>query len=127
MKRLFKNNRGTSTVEFPIVSLPVFMFIFGLVQTGWVIWADNLLQISVDVAARCGGVGSSTSPCTTTAGTALQNMQAAANMVFLPLSGATFNNNSSCSEGSGLAGSYTVNIAFVVNLTLTANSCYPAV
>jgi Flp pilus assembly protein TadG len=128
MKRLFKNNRGTAPVEFALVSLPVLMFICGVLQISWVIWTDNLLQMAVDTAARCGAV--QTDPSNTTLpcyGPTTAQMIQTANLVFEPLSGAAFNNNSSCSGGSGLAGSYTVNIAFVVNLTLTANSCYPAV
>jgi Flp pilus assembly protein TadG len=122
MKSLFKNNRGAAVVEFALTALPVFMFIFGIIQTAWVVWADNLLHASVDAATRCVAVGSATSPCQGTSGGV-----AAANTVFAPLSGATFTSNSSCSAGStGLAGTYTVAILYgVINLTLTAQSCYP--
>ena len=120
---LFKNNRGATAVEFALVALPVLMLIFGIMQTGYVVWADNLLHVSVDAAARCGAVNSATSPCI---GKTLANMQSTANLVFQPASGATFSNNSSCG-GTGLIGTYPVTIVFVVNLTLTAKSCYPTV
>ena len=122
MKSLFKNITGASAVEFALVALPVFAFIFGIMQTAWIVWADNVLHVSVDAAARCGAVNSTTSPC---AGT---DMVTAANAFFAPLSGATFISNSTCSAdgGAGLVGTYKVSI-LLVSLTLSANSCYPTV
>ena len=121
---LFRNNRGAAAVEFALAALPVMLFILGIMQTGWILWIDNLLRVSVDAAARCGAVSTSTTlPCY---GLGLANMRSTANLVFGPLSGATFSNNSSCG-GAGLIGTYPVTIVFVVNLTLTAKSCYPTV
>src|ERR1700739_4131948 len=121
--KFFKNNRGATAVEFALAALPVMLFILGIIQTAWILWVDNLLHVSVDAAARCGAVNSTTIPCS---GLGLTNMRSAANLVFEPLSGATFSNNSSCG-GAGLIGTYPVSIVFVVNLTLTAKSCYPTV
>jgi hypothetical protein len=121
---LFRNNRGATAVEFALAALPVMLFILGIIQTAWILWVDNLLHVSVDAAARCGAVSTSTTlPCY---GLGLANMRSTANLVFGPLSSATFSNNSSCG-GAGLIGTYHVRIVFVVNLTLTAKSCYPAV
>jgi len=125
MKRLFRNNRGGAMVEFALVALPVVVFLCGIMQTAWVVWVDNLLQVSVDAAARCGAVKSTTTPC---AGGTTSNMIATANQVFGPMSGANFTaNTSSCSTGTGLSGTYTMNFLFVINLTVTAKSCYPTV
>jgi Flp pilus assembly protein TadG len=122
----FKNNRGAAAVEFALVALPVFMFIFGIMQTAWIVWAENLLHVSVDTAARCAAVNSSTPPCN---GNTLPDMKATAATVFTPVSGAKFLNNGPCTadQGAGLSGQYDVSILFVVNLTLTADSCYPTV
>jgi Flp pilus assembly protein TadG len=126
VKSLLRNSCGAAAVEFALVALPVFVFIFGIMQTGYVVWADNLLHISVDAAARCGAVNSTTPPCY---GNTLPEMKQTADVVFAPLSGAKFQNNGPCTadQGSGLIGSYDVSIAFIVNLTLTAQSCYPTV
>ena len=121
---LLKNNRGATMVEFAIVALPVFVLIFGIMQVGYVLWIDNLLHVSVNAAARCGAIQSTTPPCNGS------NMISTANTVFLPMSGATFNNNASCTAdgGAGLVGSYRFVFPayFLFNLTLTAQSCYPA-
>jgi len=130
----FKNNRGAAAVEFALVALPLMAFIIGIIQFGWIVWVDNLLHISVDTASRCGAIGSATSPCD---GSGTSAMITTANTVFQPLTGATFTNNSSCSvnagsglAGSGLVGTYPISIGLgllAVNLTLTAQSCYPTV
>jgi len=120
MKKLIRNHRGGAMVEFGLVSLPVVLFIFGILQTAWIVWAGNLLQVSVDTAARCGAVGSITFPCNG------PDMVTTANSVFGPLSGANFTNNTGCS-GSGLVGTYTITFGFVVNIMVAARSCYPTV
>jgi Flp pilus assembly protein TadG len=124
MRRLLRNRHGASTVEFALVSLPVVLFISGLIQTSWLVWTDNLLNIAVDTAARCGAVKSTTAPCMGS------DTVSAANQVFGPLTGATFTADSSaCSSGGGVGilGTYDVTFLFVVNLTLTAKSCYPTI
>jgi len=136
----FRNNRGATAVEFALVALPVTGFIIGIIQFGWIVWVDNLLHISVDTASRCGAIGSVTSPCggagPVNSGS-ITNMITTANTVFQPLIAATFTDNSSCSvgvgtglQGSGLVGTYHISIGlgvFAMNLTLTAQSCYPTV
>jgi len=136
----FRNNRGATAVEFALVALPVMAFIIGIIQFGWIVWVDNLLHISVDTASRCGAIGSVTSPCGGAGpvnGGSIANMITTATTVFQPLTGATFTDNSSCSvgvgtglQGSGLVGTYHISIGlavFAMNLTLTAQSCYPTV
>jgi Flp pilus assembly protein TadG len=123
MKKLLRNNCGSALVDFALVILPVMVFIIGIVQVAWIIWACNMLQSSVEAAARCGAVQSTTFPCNGS------DMVTAANRVFSPLTGATFSTNSgTCAAdgGQGLIGTYTVSI-LVTSLTLTAKSCYPTV
>jgi len=136
----FRNNRGAAAVEFALGALPVMAFIIAIIQFGWIIWVDNLLHISVDTASRCGAIGSTTSPCGGAGpvnGGSITNMITTANTVVQPLTGATFTDNSSCSvgagtglQGSGLVGTYHISIGladFAMNLTVTAQSCYPTV
>src|SRR5215470_4140268 len=48
MRKLLKDTRGAAMVEYALVALPVILFMFGIMQTAWIVWADNLLQVSVD-------------------------------------------------------------------------------
>src|SRR5262249_37738567 len=100
MWRLFRNNQGGSAVEFAIVIFPVMLFTIGIVQTGYLVWVNNLLHASVDAAARCAAVKSTTTPCAAT------DMVSAARAVFAPLSGATFVVNTASCSGVGLIGTY---------------------
>jgi Flp pilus assembly protein TadG len=120
MRRFFQNGDGAAAVEFSLTILPIVLFIFGIAQTAYILWIDNLLHYTVDGAARCGAIGSTTYPCY---GGTLANMQSAANALF-SFGSPTFSTNSSCT-GSGLTGTYQVSILSVTNLTLTASSCYP--
>src|ERR1700746_1737327 len=92
---LLKNNRGATAVEFALVALPVCTLVFGIMQTAWIIWVDNLLHAAVDTAARCGAVNSTTSPC---GGSGSSNMMNTAKLVFTPGSNSTapFTNNTNC-------------------------------
>ena len=122
MRKFFRDNRGAAMVEYSLVALPVVLFIFGIIQVSWIIWIGNTLTVSVDAAARCGAVQSTTSPC---AGSGSTGMITTANKVF-GLGGASFSANT-CANGVGLIGTYTISLLFVTDLTLTAKSCYPTV
>src|SRR5437660_11642029 len=117
--RMLRNGCGAAAVEYALLSLPIILFIFGIIQTGWIVWANNLLNIAADTAARCGAVGSTTPPCNG------GDMITTANRVFAPLTGASFSANT-CTNGVGLIGTYSVTMVFL-DLTLTAKSCYPTV
>jgi Flp pilus assembly protein TadG len=121
MWKLIRNNHGSSAVEFALAILPVMVFIIGLIQTGWMVWANNLLYMAVDAAARCGAIASQTPPCDPGG-----DMIKTAQTVFAPLHSASFTRNvTNCSNGQGVVGTYNVTLGFVVNLQLHAKSCYP--
>lgn len=118
MKTFFRNTQGSTAVEFAVTSIPVMLFIFGIIQLGYIMWASNQLHFAVDTASRCLAVGSTTSPCQTS-GTAT------ANTAFLPLTATTWN-ASACPSGSvGVYGSYQVPLLGVFHVDLQAQSCYP--
>ena len=127
MRKFFRANRGAALVEYALVALPVLLFIIGIMQTAWVVWIDNLMTISVNAAARCGGIKSNISPCPTTANWSdvEAGMEAAANTVF-GIGGATFSANT-CTNGVGLVGNYSISFLLLVDMTVTAKSCYPKV
>jgi Flp pilus assembly protein TadG len=71
-KTLFKDRRGTSAIEFAI-TLPLFiLFVLGVWQIGYGMWAQSALQHGTQMAARCMAVAAAaTNPttCNTTAST----------------------------------------------------------
>jgi Flp pilus assembly protein TadG len=125
--RFFKNNSGTTALEFALVFPAVIAFILGVAQIGYLLWIDNLLHYSVETASRCSAVGSTTFPC---AGSGTANMATTATNLFSmavatsEIPSGTFSDYV-CGGGSGLQASFTVNFLLVVPVTVTANSCYP--
>ena len=117
-KEFIRDNRGAAMLEYALVALPVVLFIYGIIQVSWILWIGNTLTVSVDAAARCGAVSSTTLPCAA-------DMTTTATQVF-GIGGASFSANT-CTNGVGLIGTYKISFLFVTNLTLTAKSCYPTI
>jgi Flp pilus assembly protein TadG len=118
----FKDDRGTSALEFALVAPMFLTLIFGIFQYAYVIFVDNLLHYSVDAAARCGAVASTTPPCNGSGTTA---MEQTAKTLFFMSNKPSFLAYCSSDNGSGLSATYDVSILNIVNLQLTAQSCYP--
>jgi len=125
--RFFKDKSGATALEFALVFPAVITFIIGIAQVGYLLWIDNLLHYSVQTAARCSAISSTTFPC---AGSGTTNMATAAKNLFKQavalsaIPSGTFTALSPCS-GSGLQASYAVRVLLVVPVTVTAKSCYP--
>jgi Flp pilus assembly protein TadG len=51
-RKLFKNTRGATAVEFAVVSPFLFVFLFGLVETGRMLFAKQEMNYIVSIAAR---------------------------------------------------------------------------
>ena len=120
--KFFKDDRGTSALEFALVAPMFLSLIFGIFQYSYVVFVDNLLHFSVDAAARCGAIGSTTPPCN---GSGLTAMEQTAKTLFFMSNKPSFSANCSSDNGSGLTATYDVTILNIVNLQLTAQSCYP--
>jgi Flp pilus assembly protein TadG len=50
------DERGTSALEFAAVSIPLFLFMFGIVEYGGYIWAQQALENAATQTARCAGL-----------------------------------------------------------------------
>jgi len=124
--RLLKDIAGATAMEFALVFPAVVAILIGVSQVSYLLWIDNLLHYSVQAAARCAAVGSTTYPCY---GSSTANMTSTANALFGmamdSIPAGTFAANSSCT-GSGLEASYTVAVLLIHPVTITAKSCYPS-
>jgi Flp pilus assembly protein TadG len=127
---LFSDRGGAAALELGLVFPAFVAFIIGIAQVAYLLWIDNLLHYSVEAAARCGAVASTTYPCpnpddrsTTAMSTAAKNLFTMA-MPINSIPNGTFAANTSCA-GSGLLGSYTVHVLLVIPVNVTAKSCFP--
>jgi Flp pilus assembly protein TadG len=138
--RTLRNDSGASALEFALVFPVILMLTLGIVQIACLIWIDNLLHYSVDVAARCYVVHKTTAPCDTSS-----NAWQMAQDIFTESAGTftsvfgkppTFVSNQFCSGGTGVSVSYTATAIWFFPFplpeknpvtTMTARSCYPNV
>lgn len=125
MQRFLRDTSGAAALEFGLAFPPFITLILGVLQVGYLLWIDGLLHYSVEEAARCSAIGSTTYPC---AGSGASNMVTTADSLFgmavATIPKGTFGANSACT-GSGLAASYSVNFLLAAPVTVHASSCYP--
>ena len=53
---LRRDSRGTAAVELALVAPALFLFVFGIAETGRALWLQNALDYSVAEAARCASI-----------------------------------------------------------------------
>src|SRR3954463_6797649 len=56
---LLGDRRGAAAVELALVAMPLFLFLFTIINAGHVLWLQNALDASVTDAARCAAVNAS--------------------------------------------------------------------
>jgi hypothetical protein len=116
--------RGSAAVELALVAPALFMFVFGIAETGRALWLQNALDYSVAEAARCASVNP------TACGSAgdIQNYAAARSGSGLDASVFSVTSPSpSC--GNQVSASYPMALMIpflALSVPLTAQACYPA-
>lgn len=113
--------RGTATIEYAII-LPVLLtFLFGIMDTGRLLWTYTTLYSATEAAARCAAINAPS--CTTVSAT--QNYAVAAAWGLDIAASAFTVSNAAC----GIQVVATYQFAFVFlwsGITLTTTACYPA-
>jgi hypothetical protein len=120
--RLARDRNGNVAVEMALISVPLFLFVFAIINTGQTLWLQNALDTSVAEAARCATVNPAL------CGDAGQIKAFAATQ-----SGAGFDTSifsfARLSCGNRVSASYplVMTLPFIsVSLTLSAQACYPS-
>ncbi|RYD86605.1 MAG: pilus assembly protein [Sphingomonadales bacterium] len=132
MKRLLRDVRGITAVEFALVAPPFMMFMFLMVDGARAVWTYQTLQAVATDAARCAALGRSN--CDTT-GEVQQYAVDRANGFGVPLTLAqvALNTAAICSTVSGMTqvtitksyqGATTKLLPSSIS-SLTTNSCFP--
>ena len=139
LKRFIRDRSGANAVEFALLSVPLFLVLFGTVEFGRMFWTQHVLQDTATAGARC--VGVLQSGCTQNGAYNAVNTvtfistMAAGDGITLTGTNISVNNNTTC---SGLSGFSTVQIsytfatvlpAFLTSLAngplLKATACFP--
>ena len=121
---LRRDSRGTAAVELALVAPALFLFVFGIAETGRALWLQNALDYSVAEAARCATIN----PAVCGSVNDIQNYAAArsgsgADALVFSVTIPT----PSC--GNQVSANYpmALTIPFLtVSVNLTAQACYPS-
>jgi hypothetical protein len=124
--KIAQDDKGSSALEFAIV-VPIWLaFAIGVMQTGMLLWVDNMMHDVVDASARCMAIGTTCTDQTSMRNYAMQIT------VFTPgffWQASDFHLNDSsagtCTGGSQVSISYAYRLLYAIPLTISSKSCYP--
>jgi Flp pilus assembly protein TadG len=118
----FRDESGASAVEFALTAPVFFLFVFGIVEFGLLLWTQVGMQRGAELAARCATVNS------TLCGTSSAIQSYAAQQAFgLNLPDTTFTATTPAC-GNQVSGSYSFQFPSFLHLSavsLTAQACFP--
>jgi Flp pilus assembly protein TadG len=60
LAKILRDERGASALEFALTAPAFFLFVFGIIEFGLLLWTQIGLQHGAEVAARCASVAQST-------------------------------------------------------------------
>jgi hypothetical protein len=117
-----RDHNGNAAIEMALLSMPVFLFVFAIINAGHVMWLQNALETSVAQAARCATANPSL------CGTASQIKAYAAGQSGAGFSDAIFSfAQTGC--GNRVSATYPLSLTLPFmsfSLSLTAQACYPS-
>ena len=125
MRKLWRDERGTSALEFALIAPVFFLCVLGGIAVGMLFWTQIGLQHGAEMAARCASVNPSVCPSGNPGAITNYAMQQA---LGLNLPGSTFS-YSAPACGNQVNASYTFQFPDIMNLSpliLTAQACFPA-
>ena len=119
LRRLIKAVDGAEAVEFALVSIPLFIFLLGVVEFARIYWTQSELQYAAESSARYVTINSGTSPCTSYAASQLLGMGGS-------LASCASNTSAAC--GNQVSLTYTFNLISssllpIRSITLAAKAC----
>lgn len=121
--RLIRDESGTTALEFALTAPVFFLFIFGIIEIGLLLWTQIGIQHGAEMAARCASINSTLCP-NPNAVTSYATQQSFG--LTLPSSTFTY---STPACGNQVNANYTFQFPAIFGLSplnLTAQACFPA-
>lgn len=122
---IWRDNRGTTALEFALTAPVFFLFIFGIIEFGLLLWTQIGLQHGAEMAARCASVDSTLCPNSNPGAITSYAAQQAFGLA-LPSQTFTY---STPACGNQVSASHAFQFPAILNLsplTLTAQACFPS-
>jgi Flp pilus assembly protein TadG len=123
--KIWRDERGTTALEFAILAPVFFLIIFGIIAFGLLFWTQVGLQHGAEMAARCASTNTTLCPNGNQSAVTNYAMQQALGLS-LPASTFTYITRD-C--GNQVSATYTFVFPDILNLSplkLTALACFPA-
>ena len=124
LRGLRHGSRGSAAVELALLAPALFLFVFGIAETGRALWLQNALDYSVAEAARCASIN----PTACNSVNDIQNYAAARSGSGVdPLVFSVTIPMPSC--GNQVSANYPMALLIpflTLSVTLTAQACYPS-
>ncbi len=123
LRTIWRDDGGTSALEFALTAPVFFLFIFGIIEFGLLFWTQLGLQHGTEMAARCATVNPTLCP-----GNSAITGYAAQQAFGLNPPAQTFT-YSTPACGNQVRASYAFQFPQILNLspmTLTAQACFPS-
>lgn len=136
-----RNQKGAAAIDFAVVSIPLLVIAFGIMEFGRYIWVQEALQSTVSTVARCMGLSlancSASGVYSASVTTAYAQTVAQQWGVTVPSANVALNAATSCPGMSGSTGyaEITISYAFstvaaslipaLASKTISAKACFP--
>ena len=103
LRVLAGDRRANTAVEFALAAPAIFMFMFGIIETGYALWIQNALDYSVAAAARCASLSGSACTGSPSLVTTYAASESGASLTWGDF---TYNSGAGC--GCQVSGTYTI-------------------
>jgi Flp pilus assembly protein TadG len=122
---LIRDRRANTAVEFALAAPAIFMFMFGIIETGYALWMQNALDFSTATASRCASLNGS--PCRAVGGNS-QVTTYAANQSGASLANTDFTYNGGSACGCLVTGTFTIALDIpwdnALSVNLSSQACF---
>jgi len=136
LRRLVKAAHGVETIEFALVSIPLFMFLLGVIELSRLYWTQSELQYAAEAAARCATVSccnGAPASCGSSSGNGGLKNYAAGQLLGMSIPPGNLSNFQVTAASCGSQVSFSYSFKFLVgallpkgSITLSTTACYQA-
>ena len=122
LRAVISDRRASTAVEFGLAAPAIFLFMFGIIETGYALWMQNALDYSVAAAARCASLRGSA--CTGSP-SRVTTYAAGESGAYLDNTAFTYTSGAAC--GCQVSGNYTIALDIpwtALSVNLSSQACF---
>ena len=132
LRRLIRAEGGAEAIEFALVSIPLFLFLLGVIEFARLYWTQSELQYAAEAAARCATLNCCGNNCGTSGAGRLKDYTVS-QLLGMSVPSGSLSNFQLNARACGNQVSFTYSFNFIVGalfpragVTLSASACHQA-